>query len=201
MKNNFFYHTVAAVFIQIAGCSANPRPPINSGLGFPELEPANVDTSVYTSVLDGASLVDASGHNDGSIYNFPEGSRIVGVREGGTVPFNGVLFNSVAAAAVEVETRTGLERCRINSRFELELLAATSLRDIQRLQNASQAQQRAFQMLILNRNTTINQYETYSNRLRQQAEGETMRNIGFSIGGLILGGLVTGLAVGLIPRN
>lgn len=179
------------------GCSAIQRPQ-TSLLEYPSTTLPDTHETQFNSVLDAsaATPTDAT-----TLFSLPEGSRIIAVREGGVAPYSGVLFNNVAAAGLEVEIRAQQRTCQVNSLYERQQLAVTAIRDIETLRNTISAQQRAYVLLIENRNRTISSYETYSASLRSRTEGEVGRIVGFSIGGLVLGAVVTGLIVGFIPRN
>lgn len=189
--------TMSLFLIAAIGCSSIQRPQTSS-LEYPSITILTTHESEFNSVLD-ASVVPIS--DASTLFSLPEGSRIIAVREGGTAPYSGVLFNNVAAAGLEVEIRAQQRTCQVNSLYERQQLAATAIRDIESLRNTISTQQRAYSLLIENRNRTIFQYETYSNSLRRQTEGEVGRIVGFTIGGIVLGAVVTGLIVGFFPRN
>lgn len=185
------------LLIAAIGCSSIQRPQ-NSLLDYPNIEVPETHESQFNSVLDATAdaTADAS-----TLFSLPEGSRIIAVREGGIAPFSGVLFNSTAAASLEVEIRAQQRTCAVNSLYERQQLAATAIRDIESLRNTISAQQRSYLLLIENRNRTLSAYESYSASLRKRTEGEVGRIIGFSIGGIVLGAVVSGLIIGFIPRN
>lgn len=189
--------TMSLFLIAAIGCSSIQRPQTSS-LEYPVATIPATHESEFNSVLD-ASVVPIS--DASTLFSLPEGSRIIAVREGGTAPYSGVLFNNVAAAGLEVEIRAQQRTCQVNSLYERQQLAATAIRDIESLRNTISTQQRTYSLLIENRNRTIFQYETYSNSLRRQTEGEVGRIVGFTIGGIVLGTVVTGLIVGFFPRN
>jgi hypothetical protein len=139
--------------------------------------------------------------NDGRLFNLPEGSRIIPIREGGISPVTGVVFNTVAAAGLEVEIRAQQRVCEVNSLYERQQLAAAAIRDIESLRNTISTQQRSYILLIENRNRTIREYENYSMSLRRQTDGEIGRIVGFTFGGIAVGAITTGLILGFIPRN
>ena len=189
---------ITSLFLIAAiGCSSIQRPQ-NSLLDYPTIEVPETHEAQFNSVLD--ATVDAPS-DASTLFSLPEGSRIIAVREGSTAPFSGILFNSTAAASLEVEIRAQQRTCAVNSLYERQQLAATAIRDIESLRNTISAQQRSYLLLIENRNRTLSAYESYSASLRSRTEGEVGRIVGFSIGGIVLGAVVSGLIIGFIPRN
>lgn len=187
--------TISLIFL--LNCSSI-RPPVSS-LG--AAEPTQIPTlhlSEFNSILDGSPerLQDSA-----TLLNLPEGSRLIPIREGGISPVNGVVFNTVAAAGLETEIRAQQRTCLVNSFYERQRLAATAIRDIESLTNTLTSQQRSYQLLLTNRNNTIREYERYSSDLTARANGEVGRIIGFTIGGIVLGAVTTGLIVGFFPRG
>jgi hypothetical protein len=180
-----------------------PQRPQSSLLENPNISIPETHETLYNSILDAAtSNVDASSDTQQTVlFNLPEGSRIVPLREGGIAPFSGVLFNTTAAAGLEVETRGILQQCRINSRFDQQAIAAVALRDIATLRNVILTQQQSYGLMLQNRNQAIQEYERYTTALRTRSETEVYRIVGFTIGGVAIGAVATGLIVGLIPRN
>jgi len=168
-------------------------------LDFPNIGVPQPHQSLYDQVLD-ASREDQDAAPDGPLFRYPDGSRIVGLREGATAPFNGSLYNTIAAAATVEVPRGQLRICRANSVTEQQVIARTALTDIANLRDSIEAHRTAYSLFINNRNTTIQQYETYSASLRTRVDTERYRLIGFTVGGIAVGAVVAGLVVGLIPR-
>jgi hypothetical protein len=180
-------------------CSPIAPRPSTSGLDFPSIGVPEPHQSLYNQVLD-APRDDQDAAANGPLFQYPDGSRIVGLREGGTAPFNGLLYNTIAAAAT-VEVPIGqLRICRANSITEQQVIARTALTDIANLRDSIEAHRTAYGLFINNRNTTIQQYETYSASLRTRVDTERYRLIGFTVGGIAVGAVVAGLVVGLVPR-
>lgn len=183
--------------LSLLNCSS-VRPPVSS-LGAADNPPLpRLHLSEFNSILDASP---GRLHDSAVLLNLPEGSRIIPIREGGISPVNGVVFNTVAAAGLETEIRAQQQVCLVNSFYERQRLAATAVRDIESLTNTLTSQQRSYQVIITNRNNTIREYERYSSDLTTRANGEVGRIIGFTIGGIVLGAVTTGLIVGFFPRG
>jgi hypothetical protein len=199
MKMNKNLTAISSIIIYLAACSP-PQRPQASLLDYPQISVPETHEQQYQSVLDSSYNTDAS-INDGRLFNLPEGSRIIPIREGGISPVTGVVFNTVAAAGLEVEIRAQQRVCEVNSLYERQQLAAAAIRDIESLRNTISTQQRSYMLLIENRNRTIREYENYSMSLRRQTDGEIGRIVGFTFGGIAVGAITTGLILGFIPRN
>ncbi len=196
MKNRMKITNLALILIA-ASCSTLQRP--TSSLDpLPELAIPSTGRSEFNSVLDAAT----SAPSDAAVLlNLPEGSRIIPIREGGTSPVNGVIFNTVAAAGLESEIRAQQQTCAVNSLYYQQQLAANAIRDIDTLTNALNFNHQRYQLIINNRNETIRRYESYSAEINARSNGELGRIIGFTIGGVITGAVVTGLIIGFLPRT
>lgn len=187
---------ISLVLFCISACSPIAPRPSTSGLDYPNIGIPNIHQETYDSVLDAS--VEA---NDAAItFNYPEGSRIVGLFRGDAAPFNGVLYNTIAAAATIEIPRRELNICRARSIIDQQTLTATALTDIQNLRDSINSHRQAYDLFITNRNNTIQQYETYTTSLRTRVETERYRLIGFTVGGIVVGAVGAALIVGLLPR-
>lgn len=188
-------HLLSIVTLTL-GCSSIQRPESSLLEYNPDRIP-ETHRSDFISVLDAATppVADAT-----TLLNLPEGSRIIPIREGGISPVNGVVFNTIAAAGLETEIRSQQRVCLVNSQYQQQQLAANAIRDIDTLTNVLNFNQQRYQLVINNRNDTIRKYEAYSTELNARSNGELGRIIGFTIGGVAVGAVVTGLIIGFIPR-
>jgi hypothetical protein len=187
---------ISLILFCFSACSPIAPRPSTSGLDYPNVGIPNVHQEIYDRTLDASTQV-----SDAAVtFNYPEGSRIVGLFRGDAAPFNGVLFNTIAAAATVEVPRRELNVCRTRSIIDQQRLTEIALTDIENLRGSINAHRQAYNTFITNRNNTIQQYETYTTSLRTRVETERYRLIGFTVGGFVVGAATVGLIVGLLPR-
>ena len=187
---------ISLALLSISACSPIAPRPSTSGLDYPNIGIPNVHQETYDRILDAsAEATDAA-----MTFNYPEGSRVVGLFRGDAAPFNGVLYNTIAAAATVEIPRGQLRICEARSITQQQMLAQIALTDIENLRRSISGHREAYNLYITNRNNTIQQYETYTTSLRTRVETERYRLIGFTVAGFIVGAATVGLILGLLPR-
>ena len=164
----------------IGGCGRTVQPP---QLNYPGVSPPNIDRNYYTNTRQlvpdppNVSLVQPS-----------TTARIIPLYLGQQAPFNGVLFNSEAAATVQVRFTTQATECVINRRSDLERLAVRALTDIDLYQTALTEQHQQGTVLLRGRDEEIQRLtsgNSSSNLLNYTLIGTAGLVVGFGLFGSI----------------
>lgn len=123
------------------------------------------------------------------VYADEPEQKITTVREGQPAPYSGTLFNTAAAARLQVDLQFTEESCKLETQRELGLMRAKLQLDIDLLNAQLKSQQQLHQDTLLIKNDHIKFLESYSLERKWYDSNEF-----WLVTGLVAGITVTAIA-------